>query len=106
MASTTSSGGPTGSAASPTPSSMSGPNTAAPSEAKSRCKTTETGSPTATSRSRCCHEGCDHPTLGHDVPAVLHLGRVVHDDRRVHDQPGHGNPHSLAVHGEPRGGHR
>src|SRR5882762_7083275 len=61
--------------------------------------------PSATSRSGCCRER-PRQTVGDDVLAVLHLGRLVHDDRRVHDPPRDGDADALALYGEPHRGHR
>src|SRR5437899_6435108 len=73
--------------------------------ATSACKNTSTRWRSATSRSGCCRERpCQ--AVGDDVPAVLHLGRVVHHDRGVHDPSWNGDADALALHGEPDRGHR
>src|SRR2546429_2345098 len=73
--------------------------------ATSGCKSTSSGCRSATSRSGCCR---DHPrqAVDDDVPPVLHLGRLVHDDRRVHDPSRDGDADALALHGQPDRGHR
>src|SRR5439155_9309395 len=73
--------------------------------ATSVSRTTATGWPTATSRSGCCRER-PHQAVDDDVPPVLHLGRLVYDDRGVHDPPRDGDADALAVHGEPYRGDR
>src|SRR5260370_16523085 len=73
-------------------------------KATSACRTTATAWPSATSRSGCCHERT-RPAVDDDVSAVLHLGRVVHDDRGLHDASRDGDADALALYGEPGGGH-
>src|SRR5260370_18703172 len=72
--------------------------------ATSACRTTATAWPSATSRYGCCHEHT-RPAVDDDVSAVLHLGRVVHDDRGVHDPSRDGDADALALYSEPGGGH-
>src|SRR2546428_5564571 len=73
--------------------------------ATSVSRTMATRSPSATSRSGCCR---DRPrqAVDDDVPTVLHLGRLVHDDRGVHDPPWDGDADALALYREPDRGHR
>src|SRR5439155_16806030 len=73
--------------------------------ATSVSRTTATGWPTATSRSGYCRER-PRQALDDDVPPVLHLGRLVHDDRAVHDPARDGDADAMALHGEPDCGHR
>src|SRR5713226_7503319 len=51
--------------------------------ATSACRTTATAWPSATSRSGCCRD--QDQALGHDVPPVFRLGRLVRDDGDVPD---------------------
>src|SRR5438874_1965499 len=73
--------------------------------ATSACRSTSTRCRSATSRSGCCRDR-PRPAVGDDVPAVLHLGRLVHDDRGVHDASRHGDADTLALYGEPDCRHR
>src|SRR2546425_5409882 len=73
--------------------------------ATSVSRTMATMSPSATSRSGCCRER-PRQAVDDDVPAVLHLGRLVHDHRRVYDPPRDGDADALALHREPDRGHR
>ena len=92
--SSTSSGAPIGSNASRRASSPRGPNTYAAHRrrnARARWRFTDHGDHGSAYRninaSGCCHDRDAHRrgSVGDDVPAVLRLGRVVHDHRRVHD---------------------
>jgi len=47
-----------------------------------------------------------HQAVHDDVSSSFSSGGVVHIHRRVHDESRDGDADVLAVHGEPRGGHR